>query len=292
MKLIILISLFSFLAFSQDDKPLANLKLIDSVSEELRIIVDHLNYNEVSKDHAREVLAACELINNDTINMDSINLLFLIKSEIYKGLLNNQHLSYEDSVQISEVIVKSIEYKFKKHEVSYSPFAKWIFNSIIEDLKPYRANDFLNRYQTVSRTNMKEMSMALGLQKALKYISPWIIAIESQTPESFNNTLTLISIDILKLISRKTYFFKEFSFRFSQKQREAIFEIPKLALKPDVPIELPDSSLQKKKAQTKKTAKEAMKVLENTTETNGQKEAIDQLLNDETKQKKEWTPNE
>lgn len=292
MKLIILISLFSFLAFSQDDKLLANLKLIDSVSEELRIIVDHLNYNEVSKDHAREVLAACELINNDTINMDSINLLFLIKSEIYKGLLNNQHLSYEDSVQISEVIVKSIEDKFKKHEVSYSPFAKWIFNSIIEDLKPYRANDFLNRYQTVSRTNMKEMSMALGLQKALKYISPWIIAIESQTPESFNNTLTLISIDILKLISRKTYFFKEFSFRFSQKQREAIFEIPKLALKPDVPIELPDSSLQKKKAQTKKTAKEAMKVLENTTETNGQKEAIDQLLNDETKQKKEWTPKE
>lgn len=292
MKLIILISLFSFLVFSQDDKLLANLKLIDSVSEELRIIVDHLNYNEVSKDHAREVLAACELINNDTINMDSINLLFLIKSEIYKGLLNNQHLSYEDSVQISEVIVKSIEDKFKKHEVSYSPFAKWIFNSIIEDLKPYRANDFLNRYQTVSRTNMKEMSMALSLQKALKYISPWIIAIESQTPESFNNTLTLISIDILKLISRKTYFFKEFSFKFSQKQREAIFEIPKLALKPDVPIELPDSSLQKKKAQTKKTAKEAMKVLENTTETNGQKEAIDQLLNDETKQKKEWTPKE
>jgi hypothetical protein len=292
MKIIILLSLFSLVSLAQEDRLLSGLSLIDTVSEELRIIVQHLNYSDISKEQAQEVITACELINNDTTHMDSINLLFLIKSEIYKGLLNNQYLSYGDSIQISEVIVKSIEEKFKKFKISYSPFAQWIFNSIIEDLKPYREDNFLNRYQTVSRTNMKEMSKSLNLQKALKYISPWIIALESQTPEMFNNTLTSISIDIFKLISRKTYFFKEFSYKFSERQRDGIFQIPKLDMGLEAKPEIPDSSLQKKKEETKEAAKEAMKVLENTKETTGQKEAIDQLLNDKSKDQQEWTPKE
>jgi hypothetical protein len=292
MKYLLFIFLFTYFSYAQEDNLLGNLSLIDETSEELNIIIGHLNFSKVTPTQAQEVVAACQLINNDTTHMDRINLLFLIKSEIYKGLLNNQYLAYEDTVQISEVIVKSIEEKFKKYELSYGAFAKWIFKSIQNDLAPYRKDSFLNRYQTVSRTNMKEMALALSLKKSLKYISPWLIAIESQTPEQFNNTLTQIAIDILKQISRKTYFFKEFSTKFASKQRDEIFNIPNLNIKPEPSVEAPDGSLQKIKEIKAEEAKKTLEVLENTKESSGQKEAIDQLLNDKNSSDSQWTPKE
>jgi len=287
-----LLTLYSLSSFAMNDTYLSNLQLTENVSEELNIVITHLNTNEVSLEQAQTVAAACTLINNDVKSMDKVNLLFLLKSEIYKGLLNNQYLSYSDSIQISEVIIKSIEEKFKKYKITYSPFAVWIFESLIKDLAPYRRDNFINRFQTVSRTNMKEKAMALELTKALKYISPWVIAIESKTPEEFNETLTLISIDILKLISRKTYFFKEFASKYSANVRDGLFIIPQIKIEPTTNLDAAPDSLDEIKEQKKEKAKETIETLENTQDIEGSKKALDNLIQEKTEKEDGWVPKE
>lgn len=292
MKTIFLTLFLSMMAYSQESL-LQDMRLIQDISEELKIIIGHLNENPISLEKAQEAVAAASLINNDVKKMDQVNLLFLIKSEIYKGLLNNQYLAYSDSIQVSTVILKSIREKMKKYDLNYSAMSKWIFKSIESDLAPYEKDNFIDRYQTVNRTNIKERAKALELSKALKYISPWIIALESKTPDQFNELLTLICVDILKQLSRKTYFFSEFSTKFSTKERDGLFAIPNLP-QDDPPVELPktESTLSERSKEEKEKAKKDLETLENTQDLEGSSKAIDQLIKKESPSGDEWTPKE
>tara|TARA_B100001971_G_C18268024_1_gene596356 strand:- start:31785 stop:32666 length:882 start_codon:yes stop_codon:yes gene_type:complete len=290
--LIIFTFLYSISLLAQDNL-LQGLSLTEDISEELKIIVTHLNESPIERELAEEAIAAATLINSDVKKLDKVNLLFLIKSEIYKGLLNNQYMSYSDSVQISSVILKSIREKFKKYDLNYSPMAKWIFQSIEKDLGPYEKDGFIDRYQTVNRSNIKERAKALELSKSLKYISPWIIALESKTPDQFNEMLAKISVDILKQISRKTYFFHEFSSQFATELREGLFVIPSLApSKPEVKLPTGDASLEERSKEQKEKAEKNLETLENTQDLEGSSKAIDQLIEKEAPPKDQWTPKE
>jgi hypothetical protein len=285
----LLIFLFTFNLFAQEDKPLKDFNLLEEVSEELSIVVKHLQQSNLNENRLIEVTTAARLINNDVKKMEGINLLYLLKSEIYKGLLNNQYISYSDSIQISSVIFKSITEKMKKYDLIYSDMAKWIYNSVKSDLDPYLKGDFIDRYQTVSRTNIKEVAKSMELRKALRYISPWVIAIESKTPEEFNEMLSDVCVDILVQISKKTYFFKEFTSQFEKEKRGELFQIPDIKSSPNpLSQELPNDSVQTKAQDKKAKAKKQMETLENTQDLNSSSKAIDKLLEDEN----EWTPKQ
>lgn len=288
----IILFIFSFACFSQDpNRLLEKFVLEDQFSEELKIIVRHLARHPISLERAQEVIAAAKVINNDIAKMDQVNLLYLVKSEIYKGLLNNQYLAYNDSIQISSVILKSIRGKMKKYDLNYSDMAKWVFQSIESDLSPYEKDGFIDTYQTVGGTNVKLRAKAMELTKALKYISPWIIAYESKTPEQFNSLLTNIGVDILVQLSRKTYFFSQFSSKFSNDSRDPIFRVPSLTpLSDEITPPAPDASLKEQSKRNKDQAKGTIETLENTQDLEGSSKAIDNLLKKKEAKPEQWKP--
>jgi len=227
IKQIFLLSLFLLSIAFAAGTPLKKLAVASKKTPyELELITKHISASKLNKEQIERVLASTSLINKDLQKVDKYNLMFLIKSEIYKGIFNNQYLKKDNRLQISSTVISSTNHKLKKHSIIYSDFSKWIIKAVLSDLAPYEAGNFINRYQNISRSNAKELLKAKKLLKVLNYISPWLNAFNNLQPEQFNQLGTDLSIDLLEQISKKSYYFLTFASQFEKVQNELIFFIP------------------------------------------------------------------
>ncbi|MBC75267.1 MAG: hypothetical protein CME64_04560 [Halobacteriovoraceae bacterium] len=267
--------------------PLDEVKaLTDSV--ELEMLLSHLSSAEsIELKKVKSVIEHSSKINAGLETTAKPNVLFLIKSEIYKGLLNSQHLPRKEQVLINESVIKSIEKKLDDSAVVYSDFSSWIASSILLELAPFRADNFLNSHQSIDRTNEKLVKKAIQLKKSLKYLSPWIVSLYENSPEAFNKLVSDVSLDILRSLSGKAYLFKTFSSKNSKAQNKKIIHIPDLShskqsdsLPPSPTEELNDK---------RKTSKAAVEALNEMPE--DPSKGIDNLIDKEAQsEKKQWTP--
>ena len=250
-------------------------------STELELLTEHLAAAEnLSKATAHEVAGAADLINGDLEATPQTNALFLIKSEIYKGLLNNQRLPYQDKIVLSEAIVKSVEQKLRKNNLIYTNFSKWIISSVLSELAPFRADGFLDRFQNVDRQSLKERGKALQLRKAAKFLSPWIIAFNQNSPEKFNQIATLTAVDLLKKISKKTFYFKNFASKHSQASLGEIFAIPGIKVTTEPAPALPSASLKDQSQESLEQGKKALDALDQK-ELQNPSEVVERLIEKE-----------
>ena len=266
------------------------------LSVELELLLKHLsNSKDITSEQAAVTVGAASLINEDLSKTPKSNVLFLIKSEIYKSLLNNQHLPRKDEILINETLVKSIESKVEKHAEIYSEFAYWIANSVIEELAPYRSDKFLDKYQTIDRSNLKSRARAFELQRIAKYLSPWLLAFNENSPEDFNKLVSDIAVDTLKGLSKKSFYFREFTSKNSSTTLGPIITIPSITPAVQEQPGLPSASLELKKKNKLNETKKAVDILEKLPE--DPSEGIDQLLEKQKGEssegdgsEKQWTP--
>ena len=135
--ILISFSIFLFPVCSQAGD-LDNLKITSTaVPYELELMFNHLKEQKTTANQKEKLFADLEIINDDLSAIGSKANMFLIKSEIYKGILTNQYLKKEAKVQVSAATVGSIEKKIQSNKVIYSNFSTWIIKSILNDLAEY-----------------------------------------------------------------------------------------------------------------------------------------------------------
>lgn len=280
--LILFVILTSFSnSFADDEKhPLDNYTILsEAVPTEFKLMINHLKQSELDFESLQRISAASSLINEELSTTPSTNIMFLFKSEIYKGILNNQYMKKTSLLQASTSILQSTKHKLQKHSIAYSAFAKWLIESIIKDFNPYLAKNFINQYQNVKRSNSANMLKARRLQKTMKYLAPWLNAIDKNTPEDFNKLLTKIIIDTIERISKKTYYFKTFSSKLEPESSENIFIVPKIKELESINTSEPivGKTLKEESKQRKKEAEDAIKSI-NTDDLSGASSEIDNIL--------------
>lgn len=193
---------------------------------ELTWLTQHLAKHLHSDEQATKVIGYCNLINKDLKNTKMKHVFFMLKSEIYRGLLRNQYLKKENKLQVTSSLMSSIFQKIQKNDIVYSEFSQWIMKAIYSDLEPYLKDKFIDSYQSVDRNDFKLMEKVKKLEKILSYTSSWLEKMEKLSPESFNELVTQMAIDILWSISSKTYYFSNFSNKYKQIADTYIFKIP------------------------------------------------------------------
>lgn len=238
MKLTIIFFLFfSFLgqkviAQEEQKHPLSGYKVLsDLIPIEFTFMVDHLKQTKLSDEDLERIISASELINSELAKTPGPNIMFLFKSEIYKGILNNQYMQQNSLLQASTSILESTRHKLKKNNIVYTQFSKWVIESILRDFDPFLKKNFINQYQNIKRSNSKEMLLAKRLQKRMKYLAPWLNAIDNMSPEDFNSLCTNIIIDTIERISKKTYYFKTFSGKLESDSEKELLAIPEIKIK-------------------------------------------------------------
>lgn len=252
-----------FYCFCADSAPLKGFSVeFKNFSQELELVAAQLAASEsLSMSTATEVAAAAEVINSDIKKIPKANALFLIKSEIYKGLLNNPLLEAKDELLLNESLVKGIEKKLDKHKIIYTDFSAWLVESLLLELAPFRKDNFLDRYQTVSGNDVESRAKALKLRKLTKYLSPWLMAFNENTPEEFNRLATQVSAGLIKRIASKTYYFREFASNHAEDSLPPLFSIPTVKPPEQTVAPLPSASLKQESEKIKAREQEVLEKL-------------------------------
>lgn len=289
MKILVLLSFFFIhLAIADEEKhPLEKYTVLsDSLPTEFVLMINHLKKSSLTQDDLQRIIAASKLINSELANTPKPNIMFLFKSEIYKGILNNQYMKQKSLLQASTGLLESVKHKLNKHKIVYTDFSKWMINAIIKDFDPYLEKNFINQYQNIKRTNSTGLMKAKRLTKIMKYLSPWFNAIDKNTPEEFNKLNTQVIIDTLERISKKTYYFKTFTGPLQPNEAQALLVIPEVKTKNETQ-EVPDEKSLKDLSSERK--EEAKKAVENLGEEDlsGASEAIDEIDPEESETEEE-----
>jgi hypothetical protein len=279
LKILVLLSFFFIhLAIADEEKhPLEKYTVLsDSLPTEFVLMINHLKKSSLTQDDLQRIIAASKLINSELANTPKPNIMFLFKSEIYKGILNNQYMKQKSLLQASTGLLESVKHKLNKHKIVYTDFSKWMINAIIKDFDPYLEKNFINQYQNIKRTNSTGLMKAKRLTKIMKYLSPWFNAIDKNTPEEFNKLNTQVIIDTLERISKKTYYFKTFTGPLQPNEAQALLVIPEIKTKKETQ-EVPDEKSLKDLSSERK--EEAKKAVENLGEEDlsGASEVIDEI---------------
>lgn len=256
----------------------------EKAPKELELLTMHLvKYVKTSQD-VDKVIGYCNLINQDLQKTPKKNVFFMLKSEVYRGILRNQFLKKENTIQVSNSILLSIEQKLNKYDIVYSDFSKWIITSILEDISTFRKDGFIDQYQRINRSDFEQQKRYNKLKKTLSYISPWIEKIEKLTPESFNNLVKDVGIDILWYISSRTYYFGTFSSKYKQSINSNIFNIPKI--QNNAPNQTTPNTMD---AEFKKRTNDTIEILEKI-EVDDMSPASNQIDQIDTEKKNTWYP--
>jgi hypothetical protein len=248
----------------EDSKhPLHSFAVIsDALPYEIELMIGHLKTQSLTQEQLEIVVTRSRQINNDLRSVEKKALMFLLKSETYKGILTSQYLNLKNKLQISATLYKTAKQKLEKHNLIYSDFSTWIIEALLKDFTPYVRDGFINRYQSIKRSDSKGLLRARKLLKILKYNSPLLESFLTRTPERFNQLSTNIVIDIFDRISKKSYYFLTYQGKLSKVEESILFSIPELQVSSPQVSPLIPKSIKDESRENLEEAQKAVKALD------------------------------
>jgi hypothetical protein len=256
----------SFAQTELDDEPKHPLEkfaiVSDAIPYEIELMINHLKKQELTHEQLEIFITRTRQINNDLKSISKKDLMFLLKSETYKGILTNQYLNLKNKLQVSSNLYTTAEQKLKNHQLIYSNFSTWVMEALLKDFSPFTGDNFINKYQNVKRSDTKGLIRARKLLKIIKYNAPMLESFLTLTPERFNKLSTDIIIDIFDRISKKSYYFLTYQGKLSKVDENILFSIPEIDLTPKENSGLKSKSLQEESKENVNEAKKVLKGLE------------------------------
>lgn len=167
--------------------------------------------------------------------MSKEEVYFILKSEIYKELLNKPRLTQQSKLYDKKILRKFLDTIDARID-NYHQFAKWIIFATYSDLKQIFDSPYFNTFIVEKKGfGLKNPNAAL-IEKKLNLILPWYEDIINQSPEEFHEMLKPMMIGILNIIEKKVGYLLDFSrfdkFKLTEDENLKYFEI-KMPVKQD-----------------------------------------------------------
>lgn len=166
--------------------------------------------------------------NLGTLEKDQIYLL--LKSEVIKNLLQYRF----DKVRqfdMTTLLIERLDNDYNQKQKYLSPFAQWIWRSIIAELK-FRQKMGLITAKSFNPRSFEgaKLAEANRFQRYLGYILPWIDRMDSLTASQFNDLSKEVSWVILKRINDRSILFKRYASTLVGDTKVKLFNIPQRLL--------------------------------------------------------------
>jgi ribosomal protein S13 len=249
----------------------------EAIPYEIELMVDHLKQQELTQDQLELFITRTRQINSDLKSIQKKDLMFLLKSETYKGILTSQYLNLKNKLQVSSNLYSTAEQKLKTHKLIYSKFSTWVIEALLKDFTPYVSDGFINKYQNIKRSDTKGLIRARKILKVIKYNSPLLESFLTLTPERFNKLSTDIILDVFDRISKKSYYFLTYQGKLTKIEETILFSIPEILPQPKEVKPLKSIDLQEESKLKVEEAKKAIQAIEGD-DLSGASEEIDNIL--------------
>jgi hypothetical protein len=142
--------------------------------------------------------------------MSKEEVFFVLKSEIYKELLNKPRLT-EQSKYYNKKILRTLLDLIEAKIDSYHQFAKWIIIATYADLKQIFDSPYYNTFIVEKKgIGLKNPNAAL-IEKKLNLVLPWYEDITGQNPEAFHENLKPAMLSLLTKLNKKIRYLLQYS---------------------------------------------------------------------------------
>ncbi|MBL7663729.1 MAG: hypothetical protein JNM93_01255 [Bacteriovoracaceae bacterium] len=150
-----------------------------TVPTEFQLLIDSVN-DSPSKPL---VYGSAKQINTNLAFATKKNVFFIMKSEIYKTVLDFEYDKYTPNIQLGPSLYSAAEEKYQKNKSVYSSFSSWIIRSLLSDLK----------FRIETQKGLEDIVEG-------KYLRPWFKNIMSYSPKDFNlMTSRIASLSLLRI---------------------------------------------------------------------------------------------
>ncbi len=166
----------------------------------------HFIFSAVKKQiSSQELYDKCTELENNLLSVPKKYTFYVIKSEIYKSILDYEYDSYTPSIALNANVLEQMKRKLTLNEGSYTKVSHWIFRSFLSDLNFRIKNNQL---------------FEKGPEN--KFLRPWFKHMIQKTPEEFNQLTSEISLSIFNRIVLFSKTFTKNSF-FTPEQTQIKF---------------------------------------------------------------------
>lgn len=218
--LILLISVPAF-AFDKDFKTVN-----DRVPLEFNYLFDSMKLIIKSPNEKIQLVGICQDLDENLGFLQKEHIFLLMKSEVIKNVLEFKHKKVR-SFDMTTFLVTRLEGDFEKKKAFLTPFAQWIWRSILAELK-YRQSLGLITARSFNAGNFDgaNKTEAARFARYLKYLYPWIDKMDSLTATEFNDLTKEVSWITLRRLNERSLLFKRFASTASTDTKVTIFNIP------------------------------------------------------------------
>lgn len=197
----------------------------DKTPYEFNVMFNSLRGQLKTIDEQMRLVGLSEDLNRNLGFLEKEHIFLLVKSEVIKSVLEYR---FEKSAQFDITInlIDKLEKRFQSHERYLSEFSRWIWRSLIAELKHRQRMGLI----TQSSFNPElfsgdKKSAALRFQKYLNYLMPWIDQMENLDHHRFNELSVKVSWEILRKLNDRSLLFKNMSYAQSA-EATLLFNIP------------------------------------------------------------------
>ena len=173
-----------------------------------------------------EFLVLSHHLQNFFNRVEQDQLFFLIKSIIYKSVIQYEFDFYIQYIDVNSMFLKKIQQKLNTNKEHYNDFSQWIIRSILGDLEIYIDTPILDQLGQLSKDSQEDMKKAGEIERKLKYLRPWFYTVEKLKPKELTNLVREMSWKILYRVFYYTRLMNFYSGVFTPQNDVKFFKLP------------------------------------------------------------------
>jgi hypothetical protein len=223
----LLVLLFTFHAFSFDkDFTVIN----DRVPHEFTLLFNALKVEAKTPSQKLKMIGLSKELNENLGFLTKEHIFMLMKTEVIKSTLEYRF----DKVRqfdMNSLLVNRLDDEFLKKKAYLNPFAQWIWQSVLAELKLRQESGIINN-KSFNPNNFEGMKRAeaIRFQRYLNYLFPWIDRMDSLDATHFNQLTTDVSWLILNRLNERSVLFKRYASTAAGDTLTVIINIPQKLL--------------------------------------------------------------
>lgn len=255
---------------------------------EFKLLFDSLKNSLKENQEQVRLIVLAQQINRGLGPLQKDQTFFLLKSEVYKTLLEWPHPTSQ--FQVGSHTLERIKNNIANGRAVYNPFSMWVLEALAADLENFQREGLL-ALTPIQRANLngEKAQQYNKMQRVLKYSRGWLEQADTLSAKDFNALTDQLAWRIIERVKEKGLLFRRLSSKAIADTQTNTFNIPeqgmptKPAGSPGVKVEPAPVDLAGQAANEKKAAQETIEKINTPGATLPAEElsgAIDQLQED------------
>ncbi|HXH29961.1 MAG TPA: hypothetical protein VNJ01_04045 [Bacteriovoracaceae bacterium] len=197
---------------------------------EFSYLFDSLKAEIHSPKEKIRMVGLCKELDDNLGYLQKDQIFLMMKSEVIKNVLQHKFRKTR-SPEVTKDLITRLEVLHERKHKLLTPFAAWIWRSIIAELKHRDSLGLITEKNfTASTYTGAKLEEAQRFNRYLTYLLPWIDIMESSDPEEFNFLAKNVSWIILRRLNDRSLLFKRFASTAVTGMKTVIFNIPQKLL--------------------------------------------------------------